>query len=417
MGLLPERSKYRRNNMSLYVGIDVGKFYHLACFLDDRGNQLDELKFTNTYQGFSELEKIIQKHAISEDRQTLLGMEATGHYWFPLYEFLRNKGYRVKVFNPLKVNRFRDFYIQPVKTDPKDAFVIANILRYGKVKPTSLAPAEVQRLQRLVRYRRYLCDRLSQVKNKIRCLLDEVFPEYQSLRISSCLFGQASRALLKIAPTPEKILSLPIEEWAIYLEAHSRKLGWKRAYEKAHLLYNYAKLSVGSKTVAKPLAECIKDLIYELEDLTDRIRFFTKEVEDALSSTPGAILTTIPGVGAVTAATITSGIGDIGQFKSANQLVCYCGLIPTSHSSGTFTSTRNRMAKRGQTSLAHVFYQIALTSLRCNPVLREYYLKKLSEGKPRKVAVVAVARKLVRIVYSMLKSNRAYDDAFNSKSS
>jgi len=75
------------------------------------------------------------------------------------------------------------------------------------------------------------------------------------------------------------------------------------------------------------------------------------------------------------------------------------------------------MAKRGQTSLAHMFYQIALTSLRCNPVLREYYLKKLSEGKPKKVALVACARKLVRIVYSMLKSNQAYDDTFTSKSS
>jgi len=75
--------KIRRNQMSLYVGIDVGKFHHVACFLDDRENQLDELKFTQSYQGFSELEKIIQKHAIPEDGQTLLGMEATGHYWFP----------------------------------------------------------------------------------------------------------------------------------------------------------------------------------------------------------------------------------------------------------------------------------------------------------------------------------------------
>jgi len=342
--------------MNLYVGIDIGKFHHVACFLDDRGNQLDELKFTNTYQGFSQLEKIIQKHAIPEDGQTLLGMEATGHYWFPLYEFLRNKGYQVKVFNPLKVNRFRDFYIQPVKTDPKDAFVIANILRYGKVKPTSLAPAEVQRLQRLVRYRRYLCDRLTQVKNKIRCILDEVFPEYQNSRIFSCLFGKASRALLKIAPIPEKILALSLEEWAVYLERHSRRLGWERAYEKANLIYQAARLSIGSKTVAQPPEKCIKDLIFELDHFEDRIHFFTEEIEDTLSSTPGAILTTIPGVGVITAAEIISGIGNINQFKSADQLVCYPGLIPTSHSSGTFISTRNRMAKRGQTSLAHMFY-------------------------------------------------------------
>jgi len=118
----------------------------------------------------------------------------------------------------------------------------------------------------------------------------------------------------------------------------------------------------------------------------------------------------------ITATEIFSGIGDINQFKSVDQLTCYCGLIPTSCSSGTCTSTKNRMAKRGQTSLAHVFYQIALSSLRCNPHLREYCLRKLSQEKPKKVAVVSVARKLVRIVYSMLKNNKPYDHALVSKS-
>jgi len=245
------------------------------------------------------------------------------------------------------VNRFWDFYIQPVKTNSKDAFVIANILRYRKVKLTILAPPDVQRLQRLVRYRRYLCDEVTQVKNKIRCMLDEVFLEYQNMRFFSDFFGKGSRALLKIAPTPRKILALPVGEWVCYLERHSRRLGWGRAFEKANLIYQCAKLSMGSKAVAEPLEECIRDLIFKLDHLEGRIRFFTKEIEDALSSTPGAILTTIPGVGVVTAATIVNGIGDINQFKSADQLVCYCGLIPTSYSSGTFTSTRNRMAKRG----------------------------------------------------------------------
>ena len=266
------------------------------------------------------------------------------------------------MFNPLKVNRFRDFYIQPLKTDKRDAFVIANILRYGKVKPTILAPAPVQKLGRLVRYRRYLCDELTRAKNKIRCMLDEVFPEYQNMRFFSDLFGQSSRALLKVTPTPENILSLPPKEWASSLLRHSKRLGWKRTYDKTVLIYQCAKSSIGSKVVAEPLKVCIKDLIYELEPLEERIRFFTGRIEKALSS------------------------------------------------------TKNRMAKRGQTSLAHVFYQIALSSLRYNPHLREYYLRKLSQEKPKKVAVVSVARKLVRIVYSMLKNNKPYDHALVSKS-
>ena len=114
--------------MSLYVGIDIGKFFHVACFLDEGRNQIELLKFGNSHQGFSELEKLIKGFSTLGD-ELILGMEATGHYCFPLYEFLIDKEYQVKVFNPLKVNRFRNFYIQPTKTDPKDALVIANILR------------------------------------------------------------------------------------------------------------------------------------------------------------------------------------------------------------------------------------------------------------------------------------------------
>ena len=402
--------------MSIYVGIDVGKFFHVAYCLDERGNHPGYLKFDNDRAGFTELEKLIGKLSIPDNGNVLLGMEATGHYWFPLYEFLKSKGYKVHVFNPLKVNRFRDFYIQPTKTDPKDAFVIANILRYGKIKPTVLPPESIQKLKRIVRYRRFLTEEMTQMKNKIRCMLDEIFPEYQSVPFFSNLFGQTSRALLKIAPIPAKILALPIESWADYLLSHSKGcLGWERTWKKANLIYQAARSSIGSQVVASVLEECIRDLLYELEHLEDRISFFTEEIEDRLFLTPGRILTSIPGVGPVTAATIISEIGDIAQFRSADALVCYCGLIPSSHSSGTFISKRNRMAKRGQSSLAHVFYQIALSSLRCNPTLREYYEEKLRQGKPRKVAVVAVARKLIRIAYSMLKNSQPYTDSQRAK--
>jgi transposase len=402
--------------MSIYVGIDVGKFFHVAYCLDERGNRPGYLKFDNDLTGFTELEKLIGKLSIPDNDNVLLGMEATGHYWFPLYEFLKDRKHQVKVFNPLKVNRFRDFYIQPMKTDPKDAFVIANILRYGKVKPTVLPPENIQKLKRIVRYRRFLTEQRLKIKNKIRCMLDEIFPEYQRVPFFPNLFGQTSRALLKIAPIPAKILTLPLESWAEYLVSHSKgRLGWERAWRKADLICQAARSSIGSKVVASALEECMRDLLYELEHLEDRIGFFTKEIEDRLSLTPGRILISIPGVGPVTAATIISEIGDISQFGSADTLVCYCGLIPSSHSSGTFTSKRNRMAKRGQSSLAHVFYQIALSSLRCNPTLREYYEEKLCQGKPRKIAVVAVARKLVRLAYGMLKNGQPYTDSQRAK--
>ena len=163
----------------------------------------------------------------------------------------------------MKVNRFRDFYIQPTKTDPKDAFVIASILRYGKLKPTILPPKNIQRLKRIVYCRRFLKDEMTQAKNKIRCMLDEIFPEYQRVPFFPNLFGQTSRALLKIAPSPAKILALPLESWAEYLVSRSKdRLGWERAWKKFTLIYQAARSSIGSKVVASVLQECTRDLLY-----------------------------------------------------------------------------------------------------------------------------------------------------------
>jgi len=145
--------------VSLYIGIDVGKFHHVACFLDDRGNQIELLKFGNNHQRLVSL-RSSSKDFLLQMMDSFWGWRQLAITGFPCM-ILIDKEYQVKVFNPLKVNRFRDFYIQPVKTDVKDAFVIANILRYGKERATSLAPPNVQRLQRPVRYRRFLCDRLT----------------------------------------------------------------------------------------------------------------------------------------------------------------------------------------------------------------------------------------------------------------
>jgi len=245
-------------------------------------------------------------------------------------------------------------------------------------------------------------------------MLDELFPEYQSVPFFSNLFGQKSRALLKIAPISAKILAVPLEKWVEYLFSHSKRLGYEGAWEKANLIYNKkARSSIGFKVASSVLEECMRDLLYELEHLEDRISFFTREIEDRLSLTPEKILTSIPGIGPLSAATIISEIGDIARFRSAGSLTCYCGLIPSSHSSGI--CKRNGIAKREKSSLAHLFYQIALSSLRCNPTLREHYENKFAQGKPKKIVLVAVARKLIRIVYSMLKNAQPYKDSQRTK--
>jgi transposase len=120
-----------------------------------------------------------------------------------------------------------------------------------------------------------------------------------------------------------------------------------------------------------------------------------------------SLLLTIPGVGELTAATVLGEVGDISRFASVKQLIAFAGLDPAVYQSGKFTATRNKISKRGSTYLRKYLYMAAAAGIRkpkgipTNPVLYEYYSRKLEEGKPQKVAIVATCNKLLRIIYGV----------------
>ena len=181
--------------MTLYIGIDVAKTFHIACVINAQGQMMAQLRFDNDAAGFHQLEQIIQRLAFPEMEWVLCGMESTGHYGIALRDFLIQLGYPVQVFNPLKVNRFRDFYIQPHKDDYRDAFVIAQMLRYGERAPYTPPRPAIRALKQLTRYRTSLVRARAKVKTQIRAILDEVFPEYQQTPIFVDVFGAGSLAL------------------------------------------------------------------------------------------------------------------------------------------------------------------------------------------------------------------------------
>lgn len=390
--------------MSIYIGIDVAKSFHVACAINSQGRVLTQFRFDNDATGFQGFHQTIQSLSLQEGDHILCGMESTGHYGIALRDSLIRLGYSVQVFNPLKVNRFRDFYIQPNKDDYRDAFVISQMLRYGEVAPyTPLKPA-IRALKQLTRYRTSLVRARAKIKTKIRAILDEVFPEYQQTPLFSDPFGASSLALLKRFPTPQKLAATSEEEVACLLSRSSRgRLSSKRA----PLILEKARCSVGSPASAEAFATILPDLIDELEILEARVAHFTARIEAQLT-TLDQTLTTIPGIGPLFAATILGEVGDIARFPSADALVAYCGFAPRHHQSGQFTARNVHLAKRGVPQLSYVFYRAALVSIRHNPDLSAYYQAKVSQGKPKKKAVIAVARKLVRIVYALLKSKNTY---------
>ena len=126
------------------------------------------------------------------------------------------------------------------------------------------------------------------------------------------------------------------------------------------------------------------------------------------------LLLSIPGVGELTAATIIGEIGDISRFSTVKKLVAFAGLDPSVYESGKFKSSHNKISKRGSTHLRKALYQAASAGIRKskgspnNSILYDYYIKKVNEGKAKKVAIIACAHKLLRIIYGIWKKGETF---------
>jgi transposase len=379
------------------VGIDIGKNNHEATIIDDKGTIIGKsIKFSNSHNGADKLIEHIAKNI--GDSEVIFGLEATGHYWLSLYSFLLGKGYTVNVINPIQSDSFRNLYIRQTKNDTKDSFIIAEVIRFGKYTNTKLADEKVLALRQLCRYRSYLSCEIGQLKCKIITVLDQVFPEYEKL--FSDTWGTSSKKLLEEYQTPEDLLSIDIAELASILKKLSRgQLG----YDKAEKIHEAAKNTFGIKIAQDAFKFQLKQLIdqvvfleIQIKDLDEKIDSYYKEFD--------CHLTSLPGIGSVTAAAILSEIGDIKRFKDASSLVAYAGIDPTVKQSGQFLANNNKMSKPGSPYLRRALFLAASNAVLYDPVLNEYYNKKRNEGKHHLTAVGAVARKLTYIVFRFINT-------------
>jgi len=226
--------------MPLYVGIDVAKRFHVAALVDEGGIALHLFRFENDATGYACLDQALNRYSAG---QTLIALESTGHYGHALRDWLVSHGWEVHIFNPLKTNRFRDFYIQWHKNDERDAIALTHLLRFGERQRYQPLPVGLRTLKQMVRHRALLVQSRSRIRNQLRAILDEVFPEYQQVPLFTDLFGATSLALLSRYPTPARLTALSQTGLADFLAQHSRgRIG----RDRARLILETARHSVGS---------------------------------------------------------------------------------------------------------------------------------------------------------------------------
>jgi transposase len=371
--------------------------------MDDSGKIIFKaFSFPNTSEGGNALfSKLSSYSNVSSDFK--IGMEATGHYWLSIYSFLCEKEYVIHVINPIQTDGWRHgTEIRKRKNDIIDSVLIADLIRYGTFIETKLSDEDIYSLRTLCRFRGYLVSSIGDLKRKVICVLDQVFPEYE--KIFSNVFGKTSKEILLMFSSPDEFHDISADTLAQLLAELSRK---KIGEDKAKILKNKASNSFGIKF-------CKDSFTFQLRTLIEQINFIeqqVKQTEDEINQVMIQLdshITSIPGIGVITGATILGEIGDINKFDSPRKLVAFAGLDASVSQSGEYQAIHNVMSKRGSPYLRKAIFQAALVASFKDPILSAFYQKKRAEGKHHLTCVGAVSRKMCNIIYAVLKNNKPY---------
>ena len=384
------------------IGIDIGKNHHEASIVSPEGKQIGRsLRFATTHKGADSLMRFIFKNI--GNSPCVFGMEATGHYWYPIYSFLKAKGYTIYVINLIQSDSLRKMYIRQTKNDSIDSFLIAEVIRFGQFGTTSMADENILAMRQLCRYRDSVISSRTEIKLRIGTIMEQIFPEYE--KQFSSLWVSTSMGILEKYLTPENIENAPIDELFEIIKDKSHN---RLTRAKAISIKEAAADTFGIKIAQDAFS-------FQLKQLIDRMNFLDKQIE-ALDieimkyyEQFDCYLHTIPGIGIIGAATILAEIGDISRFKNSSALVAFAGIDPTVRQSGEFNSTHNHMSKRGSPYLRHAIFLAATTCSFHNSPLNAYYKKKRDQGKHHLTATGAVARKLTTIIYAVLRDSKPYE--------
>lgn len=390
----------------LFVGIDIAKRNHEASVIAQDGSVVRKaMRFTNSQTGYNKFMDMVR----SLKEPVVFGMEATGHYWLTLYTHLRNDGFTVHVINPIQSDALRGMYIRKTKTDSIDSIIIADVIRFGRYCETSVEPGDLQAMRELCRQRFYIIDMASDLKRKVIALLDHVFPEYEKL--FSDTFGASSMEILSQYTTPEEMLSVSSQQLAELLEKASRgRLGTAKAEE----IQNAARNSFGIVMASGSFSLIIRQYIEQIRSLEDSVDVFDAEIARLLSGFDTQ-LTTITGIGPTLAAVILSEIGgDIKRFSSPAKLAAYAGVDPTVKQSGDFSGTRMKMSKRGSPYLRRAIWLASTVAAFKDPAIHALYERKRAEGKDHMTVIGHVCRKMISIIFAVLRDNTPYIPALIS---
>lgn len=406
-----KKRQISKDKRVLLASVDVGSTVHYGYWRCGRAESTI-LSFRNSSAGFRKFWHWLQRGRIQQGTdEIVVGIESTGSYGEPLLHYLSEQAsVRLVQVNPMHTKRVKELEgNSPHKTDRKDPKVIADIMELGHVLSVIIPRGTSAELRQLSHYREQLLRKRTSASNQLYGVLAKFFPEF--VKIMKGVKSKSALSLLSSYPRPEDICSLSVASLTAHLKRVSRgQLGEVRA----RALYDAAKHSIGITEGSFSLCLSLRCLVEEVQFYNERLTEAERQMRRYLAAIPfSRYLLSIPGVGDIIAAVVIGETGDVRSFHSSDALLKLAGLNLFEVSSGKHRGARH-ITKRGRALLRTALYFAAVSSVRTDINMREYYQRLTGRGMKKIKALIAVSRKLLRIMYAVVRDERNYDAAYST---
>lgn len=394
---------------TLITAIDLGKVKNVAYCRKVNGQDLKIGSFEHNRMDYQRVfDQIMRFSKEQKCSNVVICMESTSVYGIPLQHFLMYKQVTLVSVNPFHTKRAKEITDNsPNKSDEKDPRVMADIVQLGRFLSVVIPEGVSADLRQLIHARERAMLRLDRLYNQLHELTFELFPEF--LNVLKDLRTQTALNLLKHYSNPIDIVSLGIEDLHKKIFSYSR--GKKRDSKKtAELLYSAAQKSVGVHHGSDMIAFEIKGIISQIECVKEFMSELEVKISEQLRSVKWSEwLLSIPRLGKITTAAIIGEFADLQNFKSISETMKFAGLNLYETSSGKFKSNC-RISKRGRSVLRKFLYYAALNMIRKGGIFHDTYKDYHKQNRMKHTeAIIAISRKLLRIIYALVHNECAYD--------
>jgi transposase len=398
------------NQKVLIATVDGGKDKHYGYYRCPDGTECKAFDFSNNGKGFQEfLDRISSAARTHVLEEIIVGFESTGSYMEPLAQFLKNKkGVRLVQVNPMHTKRLKELPgNSPLKTDRKDPKIIADIIELGHALTVVIPEGSAADLRRLTQGRERTIESRTRLFNQLQNLLVISFPEF--LQVMKDVKTVSAQHLLRHYPTPQDIVALGEATLAALLKKVSRG---KLREDRARALFEAASESVGIRAGRS-------SMLLEIGLMLDTIATYDRFIEGIetkmlwhLEQIPYShLILSLKGVGPVTAAGLIGEVGDFTKFSTISEMMKLAGLDLYEVSSGKHRG-KLRISKRGRSHMRKLLYLAALSTVRKGGAMHEWYQRALDRGMIKTKALVAVSRKLLGIIFALVRNHSVYRENY-----